>query len=134
MAAKPETTFTKRITSKLPRDIYVMKNNNSYTGGIPDLWISGNHSDLWAEMKYLPKIPTRAIVDPKKLLSSLQLQWLNNRNDEGRHVCVIIGCPAGGVVLQNKVWEMQMTASEYKDQIITHAELTRWIERKVSTR
>ena len=134
MAAKPETTYIGKVHKHLSRDVYHMKNNNQYTGGIPDVYYSGSRYDLWIEYKYLPKIPTRAIVDPKKLLSSLQLQWLNGRYDEGRNVAVIIGCPAGGVLLRNKAWETEMSAVEYKALIVSNLLLTRWIEIEVGTR
>jgi hypothetical protein len=131
MAVKPETRFTALVTKRLPSSIYKMKNNNSYTGGIPDLWLSGYRGDMWIEMKYLPRIPSRAVVDPKKLLSALQLQWLNNRHSEGRKVAVIIGCPTGGVVLQNRAWENEIPAANFVTLIKSPSDLALWITSQI---
>jgi hypothetical protein len=132
MAAKPETNFTTRIHKRLPLSIYKMKNNNQYTGGIPDVWYSGKSGDLWVEYKYLPKTPVRAVTDPKKLLSALQLQWLNARKEEGRNVAVIIGCPDGGVLLSNGVWNEEIPASNFTALIVSVNDLAAFIEGQVA--
>ena len=127
MAAKPETSFTKRITSRLPKDIYVMKNHNVYTGGVPDLWISGNKADLWCEMKYVDPLPVNVPIRPMKLLSTLQAEWLNKRHDQGRNVAVIIGCKTGGIILRNKEWMKDISPSLFPSLIKSHAQLAEWV-------
>jgi hypothetical protein len=109
-----------------------MKNNNQYTGGIPDVWYSGQSDDIWIEYKYLPKLPVRADVNPTKMLSALQTQWLNSRYDEGRNVAVIIGCPTGGVLLLDKSWNAEIPAKDFCALIKSTADLAEWITAKVN--
>lgn len=132
MAAKPETTFINALHRKLPTSVYHMKNNNPYTGGIPDCWYSGQSGDLWVEYKYLPTMPVRADVHPAKLLSALQLQWLNGRHTEGRNVAVIIGAPKGGVLLVDRAWEMSMSPQLFGSLIRSKDDLIEWILTQVN--
>lgn len=132
MASKPETSFTRRITSRLPKSIYHMKNNNQYVAGVPDLWFSGNGGDLWCEMKYVNPLPVTVPVRPSKLLSALQMQWLNGRHAEGRNVAVIIGCKAGGVILTNLSWEKDIPINEFNSLIRSPSDLATWIGRQVT--
>ena len=73
-----------------------MKNHNDYIGGIPDVWYSGHHNDLWVEYKYLPISKPRAPVIPD--LSPKQLYWIESRRAEGRNIWVIVGYKLGGVI------------------------------------
>lgn len=132
MAVKPETRFTAGVHKHLPPlNIYYMKNNNAYTGGIPDVWYSGVGGDLWVEYKYLPKLPVRVPIDPMKLLSPLQQQWLRNRRMEGRSVAVVIGCPTGGVIFENLEWEASLTTETFTSLIYSKKELADWIVSRV---
>ena len=133
MAVKPETTFSKGVLAHIPRDVYHMKNNNPYLGGVPDLWFSGNSADLWVEMKYLPRVPRRDSVVPTELLSKLQAQWLERRHKEGRQVAVIIGCPDGGVVLPGITWQDEISATSFVARIQSRPALAQWIIERVNT-
>lgn len=104
-----------------------MKNNNPFIGGIPDVWYSGNLSDLWVEMKWLPRTPQRGTVSPAKLLSELQAKWLRERHNEGRSVAVMIGCPAGGVALPGITWEDDIPAKEFVERALPRNVLAQWI-------
>lgn len=127
MASKPETTFTRGVLKYLPSDVYHMKNSNPYVGGIPDLWFSGNRGDLWVEMKFLPKVPLRASILPFKLLSPLQVQWLNGRYAEGRTVAVVVGCPDGGVILRDQEWLWDYTPQMFRDRLVPRKDIAQWI-------
>ena len=127
MSAKPETTFINALHKKLPRSVYHMKNNNAYTGGIPDVWYSGNYADLWVEYKYIAKLPVRVPIDPMKLLSPLQQQWLRDRYKQGRNIAVVVGCPTGGVVLTDGYWEESLTSIKFNSLIKSKKELAAWI-------
>lgn len=131
-AAKPETKFTNRVHGKMPNTVYHMKNSNPYTGGIPDCWYSGNKADLWVEYKWLPKVPKTAVIDPLKLLSPLQAQWLNDRWKEGRNVAVIIGCPGGGVILTNTDWKDELSAQSFCSLIKSDKEIAEWVTQQIS--
>lgn len=132
MSAKPETTFINGLHKKLPRSVYHMKNNNPYTGGIPDCYYSGQSGDLWIEFKYLPTMPVRADVHPAKLLSALQMEWLNGRYAEGRNVAVIIGAPKGGVLLVDRAWEMSLSPQLFGSLIRSKDDLIEWILTQVN--
>ena len=132
MAAKPETTFINGLHKKLPRSVYYMKNNNPYTGGIPDCWYSGQSGDLWVEYKYLPTMPVRADVHPAKLLSALQREWLNGRHAEGRNVAVIIGAPKGGVLLVDRTWEASIPPQLFASLIRSKDDLVEWVLTQVN--
>lgn len=131
MSAKPETTFIASVHKLLPKNIYRMKNNNAYTGGIPDVWYSGMYGDLWVEYKYIPKLPVRVPIDPMKLLSALQQAWLRDRKMEGRNVAVIIGSPKGGVIFENLEWEVALTTLKFNSLIQSKQTLADWITSKV---
>lgn len=131
MAAKPETNFTNRLRKKLPKSIYVMKNNNGFVGGIPDLWVSGSKNDLWIEAKYVDPLPVNVPVRVNKLLSALQLEWLNARCKEGRNVCVMVGCKGGGVLLRQYAWDAEIPVSHFKSLIRSDADLAEWIREQV---
>ena len=133
MAVKPETTFSKGVLAHIPRNVYHMKNNNPYLGGVPDLWFSGNSADLWVEVKYLPRVPWRDSVVPTELLSKLQAQWLERRHREGRQVAVIIGCPDGGVVLPGITWQDEISAASFVARIQSRPALAQWIIERVNT-
>ncbi len=132
MSAKPETTFINALHRKLPKSVYHMKNNNPYTGGIPDCWYSGQLGDVWVEFKYLPSMPVRADVHPAKLLSALQMEWLNGRYAEGRNVAVIIGAPKGGVLLVDRAWEMSLSPQLFASLIRSKDDLIEWILTQVN--
>ncbi len=147
MAVKPESSFIARVNDKLPiavrprsakareasdgRLIHYEKMNNPYSSGTADGWYSAAGGDLWVEFKYLPSIPQRSIVSPTKLLSELQLKWLNGRYEEGRNVAVAIGCPAGGVVLVDRAWEKDLPAEVFKTLMVSVVDLAHWIHDQV---
>lgn len=91
------------------------------------MWYSGSAGDLWVEYKYIPRVPQRGQIAPLKLLSALQVDWLNGRYNEGRKVAVIIGCPTGGVILQDRGWEKEMSAQAFVSRILPTPNLAEWI-------
>lgn len=126
-ANKPENTFIQSIHKHLPSTIYRMKNNNPFVGGIPDVWYSAR-KDLWVEYKFLPRVPQRGVVAPTKLLSALQVQWLNGRHAEGRTVKVVIGCPSGGIILHSPDdWGRDYSAEEFLYLLKDRKLLADWI-------
>lgn len=132
MARKPENTFRVSVHRYLSRDLHHEKMNNPYSSGTPDDWYSGTKADLWVEFKYLPRVPSRAVVWPanpnQKMLSRLQLNWINRRCVEGRNVAVVIGCPDGGVILLDQEWNQQFTADEFRNRLVPRQDIAQWIE------
>lgn len=148
MASKPENNFIGRVNKHLPlkkvksstkaRSMYrescwlhYEKMNNPFRSGTADGWYSGRKGDLWVEYKYLERTPQRSSVWPanpnEKLLSRLQLDWLNERHEENRMVAVVVGCPDGGVVFVNREWEKEMLAPDFVSRLRSEVQLAEWI-------
>ena len=104
--------------------------NNPYRSGTADVWYSGKCSDLWAEYKYLDKLPVRAEILPD--LSPLQKEWLEDRYRENRQVLVIVGHPGGGVIYQDLSWTVPLSPDEFLNRSRTRQELARWIYEKTT--
>lgn len=98
-----------------------MKNQAGYVGGIPDCWLSGSHGDLWIENKYLQTVPP--IVDPTKLLSLLQQQWLTRRYAEGRSVGVLIGSVDGHLFFPGLSWLDSVSRGTFTTSAMTTKEM-----------
>lgn len=109
-----ENGFWQSLRKKLVPRIYAMKNQAGYVGGIPDCWLSGMHGDLWIENKYLQSIPP--VVDPTKLLSTLQQQWLERRHAEGRSVGVLVGSVDGHLYFPSLSWKKPISRGSFKMQ------------------
>lgn len=132
MAQKPENTFRASVHRHLPDSVLHDKMNNPYSSGIADDQYCGDKGDLWIEYKFLQKEPVRAVVDPTKLLSALQLDWINERygkiqSSEERHIAVVIGCPSGGVILTNLAWTKPLSADEFKRRLVPRRGIADWI-------
>jgi len=114
-----ESAYTRSVNKLLDPEIHAWKINARYAGGVPDCWYSGPKTDLWVEWKLVQKIGKK--VTPK--LSALQKRWLNRRHDEGRNVSVIIGSPAGGVIITHKQWNEPYVVMD----ILSKREIANWI-------
>lgn len=98
-----ESGFWQSLRKKLVPRVYALKLNLNFVQGVPDAWLSGSEQDLWMENKYLKSLP--AVIQPEKLLTTLQSQWLEERYLEGRHVGVLIGSSEGHVFLEGLSWK-----------------------------
>lgn len=127
---QPENRFIQSVNRKLPLKtvIHYEKMNNPYRRGTADSWYSGNKADMWIEWKYLPKLPKT--IDPQKLLHPLQTAWLNGRHKEGRNVCVVIGCPDGGVILKDKLWLEKMEKEDFMNRLKSAVEIALFIKQE----
>jgi hypothetical protein len=126
MARKAETTFIASVHRHLAVGVYREKMNNPYRSGTADVWYSGQ-KDLWVEYKFLPQLPKRMDTFIKLDLSENQKIWLRERHAEGRHVAVICGCKAGGVVFNGLSWDQPISNPEFTSRVITRPELAAWL-------
>lgn len=127
--SKPENQFISGVHKYLkPGEPHHEKMHNMYRGGTADVWYSGNKADLWIEYKFLPRVPQRGSV--KANLSVLQMNWLTARYAEGRSVYVVVGCPAGGVILCSSEWEHELPAGEFTERVASRKELAQWITQR----
>ena len=130
MAVKPENSFISGVHKHLPsiKVIHREKMNNPYRGGTADMWYSGKLNDLWIEYKFLPRVPQRGIITPERFgLSALQSDWLRGRYAEGRNVGVIVGCPKGGVIMRDLMWELEWSVEDFSKAICDRKFLANWI-------
>lgn len=116
-----ENTFWQALRKKLVPRIYALKLNISYVAGVPDAWLSGSKGDLWIELKYLKSVPP--IVDPTKLLSTLQMTWLLRRYAEGRRVGVLIGSSDGHVYFPCLSWQEPVSRGAFQTKARKTAEI-----------
>lgn len=127
MSRGPENNFRASVHKHLPPHIYYEKMANPYRGGTPDDWYSGR-KDLWIEWKFI-EVPKRddTMIDPTsakaKMLSALQLDWLNDRYDEGRNVMVGIGSKTGGILLRDRLWNVPISAKDFRARLLSREEL-----------
>ena len=97
-----ERTFKAKIRALIKPHCYIQSMSSLATAGTPDLWLSGN-KDLWLEVKW--DETTKGPIKPK--LSPLQLQWCNNRYEDGRQVMIIVGTTSKEAILyQHSTWNM----------------------------
>jgi len=116
-----ENTFWQALRKKLVPRVYALKLNLAYVAGVPDCWLSGTENDLWLELKYIQTLPP--IVDPKKLLSVLQQEWLTQRWHEGRRVGALIGSSAGHLWLHGLSWQDSMSRETFLQRATTTKEI-----------
>lgn len=101
-----EHSFIRSIHRKLPADVYAWKINDNFQGGVADAYyskVAGN--DMWIEYKFLKSLPKRMSTTVRLGLSELQIEWLAARLLDGRTVAVIVGSPAGHLILREGEWE-----------------------------
>lgn len=129
MAIKPENTFIASVHKYL-KQVYFEKMFNPYRSGTPDVWYSGNKSDMWIEYKFLQKLPVRSAIVLG--LTDLQKKWLRDRYYEGRKVFVICGSKNGGVVFTDLTWEKPITVNDYQKRLQSRQDLAIWIHNQLS--
>ena len=130
MSSGPETRFYQAINRQFRDGPYCEKMHNVYRGGTPDVWYSGTLDDLWVEYKWLAKLPQRASIQISKLLSPLQLLWLDERQKEGRNVAVILGTPSGAWIYENLAWHGDVTPAEFAAFSKTKQQVADYIRRR----
>jgi len=119
-----ESTFTRSVHTKLPKEVYHWKISDRFTAGVPDAYYSGDKCDLWIEYKWINTLPKK-LVTPK--LSKLQLEWLEDRRAQGRNVAVIVGSPKGHLIFLDGEWVQGKAPTE----LYTTREIANWITNTV---
>lgn len=128
MATGPENKFIAGVHAQLPGG-HAEKMNNPYRRGTPDVYYSGMLGSLWAEYKFIAKIPKSANILPE--LSQPQLEWCEARHVEGRLVVVIVGSPEGGVVFRHLEWMSPMPADVFRARLQSKKDIALWIYKTV---
>ena len=126
MSRGPENTFITGLKKHLPPELYVLKNNNQFHAGVPDLWISGPKADIWLEVKFIV-VPKRPDTQIKIELSELQKNWLKSRHAEGRSVAVVVGSKDGGALFTGDSWDKNVTAGDFIKLVLPRTALAKAI-------
>lgn len=109
-----EHGFVRSIHRLLPPEVYVWKINDRYAGGVADAFYHGPDGKiLFVEYKYLKKLPTKGKTILRTGLSSLQIEWLTQRQNAGLNVAVILGTPIGGVFITDIFTEVSCAEFKY---------------------
>lgn len=135
MATKPESQFRRSVNKYLASDTYHQGMGGTYTGGTPDDYYEGLRCAMWAEYKFLPRVPkTFCLMNPKAKvkLTALQTGWLERALNNNVKVVVIVGCPDGGIILVKRGWEDTISHDEFFAAIKTRKELAQWITRETT--
>lgn len=123
-----EHSFIRSIHRRLPKDIYAWKIHDSYQGGVADAYYSRRGGrDIWIEYKYVPKLPKRPQTPVQLKLSELQKDWLRERHMDGRTVSVVIGSPAGSLILPGITWEREILSDEFIRNAVDTADVVAYI-------
>ena len=110
-----EHSYVKAVHKALSPEVFKWKIHDTYAGGVPDAFYSGPKAFIWAEYKYIKKLPVQGTSILKNTVSPLQKSWLNRAVDHGQRVMVIYGYEDKALVLENKEWN---AAALTKDQFI----------------
>ena len=124
-----ENGFWQSLRKKLVPRIYALKLNLRFVAGVPDCWLSGSKEDLWLELKYVKTLPP--IVDPTKLLTVLQQQWLIARRKEGRFVGALIGSSDGHLFFPSLSWQHSVSREKWIQTGMTTKEVTELLIERV---
>ena len=123
-----EHGFVKAVHKKLPTNLYRWKIHDSYTSGVPDAMYAGEKAILFAEYKYIPKLPARSTSPVKINLSGLQVLWLNNFVNLGHNVVVIVGTEdRNALILKEKEWDTPILKGEFLEKCIKIKDISDYI-------
>ena len=128
--AKPETRYYTAVNKLLPRIIHREKMHNMYRGGTADLWYSGSLDDLWAEYKWIAKLPKKTFVRLERELSPLQQRWLTGRHEEGRNVVVILGTPEGAWICEGVGWKEPIDPADIRARALSKQFVADYIKKR----
>lgn len=107
-------------------DVYVWKINDRYAGGVADAFYHGPSGDiLFVEYKYNVKLPRQESSYVRPNLSSLQKEWLTQRQKAGINVAVVLGTPIGGLFLEDFL--MDRTLEEFRQNTLSSREIAKEI-------
>lgn len=129
-----EHSYVRNLHSRLKRsapEIYIWKINDPYQGGVADAYYS-QASDMWVEYKYLKTLPKRPSTVVDLGLSPLQRKWLSDRHREGRRVCVVVGSPAGSLILPGIDWGRSITTADFISSAVDNSEVAAYIQAQVA--
>lgn len=129
---KPENRCIGRVNKHLPGEIYYLKLNLPYTGGVADSYYSGVAGDLWVEYKWLPVLPRKLCLTDGKdpYVTRLQRLWLIGRHAEGRCVRIFVGSPEGVLIVSVPEIDATWDREEIRNRLVDEVMAAEWIEQR----
>lgn len=127
-----EHSFIKSVHRRLPKELLKWKIHDTYTAGVPDVMYGGPGGILFAEYKYVPKLPVRDSTLIKTTLAPLQIAWLNRMVDCGQNAALIVGIEKHALIILGKDWTANITKRYYLEHRLTIPQLCGWIEQQCS--
>lgn len=124
-----EHSYIRNVHKELSSKVFKWKIRDSYAGGVPDAYYSGEKGCVWAEYKHIKTLPQRDTSIIKNTLSSLQKAWLNRAMDHGQHAILIYGFENKAAVFKDKTWEFTaITKKELVSKFISRKQLVEYLE------
>lgn len=87
----------------------------------------GSAGSLWAEYKYIKKLPVRDTTRLRTSLSEQQRLWLKRLVDFKHQAVLIIGVEDTAVILRDQ-WHQNITKADYLKRSIPRKDVVHWIE------
>lgn len=121
------------LTEKLrEQNYYVWKIRDSYTNGIPDMWIQKDAGDLWLEAKYIASLPVRSSTLVVPNLSDLQRLWVTEKYNAGISCAVILFVDKECLFLTTPdEWSTGITSGEAKTRIVPRIKAVEWVQERI---
>ena len=114
-----ERHFINKIHKKLPSSIYKWKINDTYHGGVPDCFYSGNGGLCFVEYKYKKELPKRDGTSIGFNLTPQQSTWLKDRKSEGVPTFAVLGVGNLLVCTQNFDNVNDITKSQFMTEAMS---------------
>jgi len=92
----------------------------------------GPAGSLWAEYKYVKKLPARESTKLRTSLTEQQIRWLQRLVDYRHSAALIIGVGDTAIIMQSD-WRVDLNRAYYEKHCIPRKEVARWIEEKCLT-
>lgn len=135
-----EHKFSRKLKDQLAKrdpSLFWWKVNDTFAGGVPDIFLEGSRSDLWAEVKYIPALPKRAttvidLADTKRYLSKLQQLWLERREARRGDTLVLVGHPNGVALFWHNSWKTPLKCGDFITKSVSFKEAIEQIVCKVN--
>lgn len=119
-----ETRQFSALRKEIAGRSYYWKTHDSFTGGIPDVFMSGAARDLWCEGKRYAKLPPVVDLTKTDVTSVLQQNWLKARHAEGRNVSMLVFTDKQGCLLLHGLeWMTPIPRDEFLARAKTRREI-----------
>ena len=124
-----EKAFIRKLNARRGlTGVYSFGTTGANVNGIPDRYYEGTRACTWVEFKFLKK---QTHSYQPKILTNLQLIWLerNWRNNQHPHVIVGLGLKCGLIFDKPHEWNSIWTPDQYDSIIFTIDEIADYLRK-----